>query len=168
MQDESTFAGIYASLDQFEDRDLIEHIATAIYDLFEDESCNPFEWPTAVLNFYTLYDLNFQVGNGGFAQAAYNVPELLPQAVKAFNALGKPQAASFIEEIVQLMPKELQEHLEKGLDETSDIQDVFDHFVESDLAQFDEKEPDEFWVDDALHQYALAHQDVFQSMDTRH
>jgi hypothetical protein len=73
-----------------EHREFVEYIAFALYERHKDFP----RWPESVRFFYACYDLNVQVGNGGFAQAAYNVPHLLPVAQKAFERFGRRKAAA--------------------------------------------------------------------------
>ncbi len=147
-----------------EHREFVENIASALYERYED--LPPIEqWPKSVRYFYACYDLNFQVGNGGFAQAAYNVPELIPMAKEAFDHFGCQHAAELCRKAVSLLPAELVEHLEKGLTDTDSLQDVFDHFNESAMAELDETIPDEFWVDDKLQELVQKNRADFESID---
>ena len=87
-------------------REFVENIASALYERYED--LPPIlEWPKAVRYFYACYDLNFQVGNGGFAQAAYNVPELFPIAAEAFDYFGHHEAAQLCRTAISMLPSEL-------------------------------------------------------------
>ena len=142
-------------------REFIERIASALYERHEQFS----RWPESVRLFYACYDINFQVGNGGFAQAAYNVPELLPLAQKAFEKFGRRQAADLCRRAVSMLPVELQEHLAKGLRDRPTIEGVFAHFRESEMAELDEDLPGEFWADDALQDLVQQHRKDFESVD---
>ncbi len=106
------------------------------------------------------------MGNGGFAQAAYNVPELLPIAAEAFDYFGHQEAAELCRAAISMLPSELAEHLNKGLTEAPDLQDVFDHFDDSGMQALDEQTPDNFWVDDRLQQLVEDNRDDFLSMDS--
>ena len=142
-------------------RDFIERIASALY-----ERCNDFpRWPESVRFFYACYDLNFQVGNGGFPQAAYNVPELIPVAQKAMEHFGCMEAAALCQEAVSMLPAELVEHLAKGLSINKSLQNVFDHFTESRMAELDGRIPREFWVDDKLQELVQRTRKDFESVD---
>ena len=144
-----------------ERREFIEDIASALYERYEQYP----RWPESVRLFYACYDINYQVGNGGFAQAEYNVPELLPVAQKAFERFGRNQAADLCRRAVEMLPAELCEHLEKGLRDRPTIGDVFEHFSESEMAQLDENLPQEFWADDALQEWVQQHRKDFESVD---
>lgn len=148
-----------------EHREFVESIASALYERYED--LPPIlEWPKAVRFFYACYDLNFQVGNGGFAQAAYNAPELFPIAAEALDDFGHKEAAQLCRTAISMLPSELAEHLNKGLTETPDLQDVFDHFDESAMEALDERTPDNFWVDDRLQKLVEDNRDEFLSIDS--
>ena len=146
--------------------DISEDVADAIYERVDD--LGPIaEWPNAVRNFHVLYTLIAQVENGGMAQAAYNIPELLPRAVHAFHELDCKNAADFCSKAVALLPRELSEHTNKGIEVTDSIGDVFAHFKESDMARLNEQIPDDFWVEERLGQYAIENREQFISLDQR-
>jgi hypothetical protein len=109
--------------------------------------------------------LNYQVGNGGFAQAAYNVPQLIYVARKAFEHFGSMKAAALCKEAISMLPAELTEHLAKGFVGTESLQDVFEHFQESAMAELDERVPKEFWADDKLQELVQQNRKDFESID---
>jgi hypothetical protein len=143
-----------------ERREFIENVASALYERHKKFP----QWPESVQLFYACYDINYQVGNGGFAQAAYNVPELLPIAQKAFARFGRKQAADLCRRAVEMLPSELRAHLEKDLQPGSSIEKVFAHFSESEMAALDENLPEEFWADDALQELVQQHRKDFESV----
>lgn len=110
--------------DFLEERDFIERVAMRLYERYEQFS----RWPDSVRQFYACYELNFQVGNGGFAQAAYNVPHLIPVAQAAFERFNRPQAAELCQRAVSLLPAELAEHITKGFTGGEPLEAVFAHF----------------------------------------
>ena len=116
-------------------------------------------------HFYTCYDLNFQVGNGGFAQAAYNVPHLIPVAQVAFERFGRPKAAELCRRAAAMLPAELAEHAAKGFAGGKSLAEVFAHFSDSEMAALDQELPDEFWADDALQALVERHREDFASVD---
>jgi hypothetical protein len=144
-----------------EHREFIEQIASALYERHEDFP----RWPEKVQFFYACYDLNFQVGNGGFAQAAYNVPQLIPVAQKAFEYFGRAEAALLCREALSRLPAELAEHLAKGFTGSESLEDVFEHFSESDMADLDERITMDFWADDQLHDLVQKNRKDFESVD---
>jgi hypothetical protein len=144
-----------------EHREFIEAIASALYERHEQFS----SWPESVQFFYACYDINYQVGNGGFAQAAYNVPELLPVAKRAFDQFGRKKAAELCRRAITMLPVELQTHLAKGLKDRPSLDEVFKHFDESKMAVLDKDLPEEFWADDALQQLVERNRADFESID---
>jgi hypothetical protein len=144
-----------------EHREFIERIASALYARHEDFP----RWLESVRHFYACYDLNFQVGNGGFAQAAYNVPELIPIAQKAFEQFGRMKAAELCRRAVSMLPAGLAEHLAKGFTGRESLEEVFDHFNASALAKLDKDLPDEFWADDKLQELVERNREDFESID---
>jgi hypothetical protein len=105
-----------------------------------------------------------EVGNGGFAQAAFNIPEWFPLAEAGYTTLGKHRAAALIHEARQLLPAELALLGAKGLrGKATTIEKVFEHFDDSELASLDERIPeDEWWIDDERIEYARRHQAAFR------
>lgn len=145
-----------------EKREFIEEIASALYERHERFA----EWPESVRHFYACYDLSYQVGNGGFAQAAYNVPELFEVAQQAFERFGLAEAAAALcQRATAMLPAEVSEYLAKGLTDSDSIEDVFAHFDVSALAALDADVPEEFWVDEQLHELAQKHREDFVSVD---
>jgi hypothetical protein len=144
-----------------EHREFIERIASAFYERHRDFS----QWPESVRYFYACYDLNHQVGNGGFAQAAYNVPELIPVALKAFEQFGRMKAAELCRRAISILPAEHAQHLAKGFTGAKPLEEVFDHFKESSLAQLDAELPAEFWADDKLQELVERNRTDFESLD---
>ncbi len=159
------FGGHIAGPYDPERREFIEQIASALYERIED--LPPIEeWPDPVRQFYALYDFNFQVGNGGFAQAAYNVPHLFPIALSTFEKLGLRDAAAICRKALAILPDEITSQIEKGVIDTDSLEDVFEHFDDSEMAELDEAIPDEFWADDKLQRLAEDNRAAFLSLDS--
>src|SRR5215813_1372116 len=59
--------------------------------------------------------LQWEVGNGGFAQAAYNIPEWFEMAAIGYAALGKPKAVALIKEALRMLSSERDILMRKGL-----------------------------------------------------
>lgn len=106
-----------------------------------------------------------EVGNGGIAQAAYNAPELLVQAVESFREVGCVDAADFCSAVVAKLPAELVAQIDEGIRDTDSVEEVFAHLRESELAEFNEQIPDDFWAEERLSQYAIKNRDQFISLD---
>src|SRR5262245_16504240 len=62
-----------------------------------------------VIVYFASRYLEWEVGNGGFAQAAYNIPEWFPLAAWSYDALGLEKAGDVIREASALLPKENRE-----------------------------------------------------------
>jgi hypothetical protein len=109
--------------------------------------------------------LESEVGNGGFAQAAYNIPQWFELAEAAYAALGKRRAAALIRDARRLLPAELALLDAKRLRDGATIEEVFRHFDESALAALDQQIPeDEWWIDDERIEYARRHQSSFRKV----
>lgn len=148
-----------------ENRRFIEQIASALYERLED--LPPLEqWSEGVRKFFVLYEFNYQVGNGGFAQAAYNTPNLFPMALDAYESLGCHEAAALCRRAWEKLPAELTSQIEKGIVDTDSLEDVFEHFDDSEMSELDGTIPDEFWADDVLQGVAEKHVDEFLMLDT--
>lgn len=79
--------------------------------------------------------LEWEVGNGGFAQAAYNCPEWFEAAAEGYDQLGLPAAAERIREARRHIDNKPDEFT-KGIGAT--IEKVFSEFSESNLSKLDE------------------------------
>src|SRR5215813_172118 len=62
-----------------------------------------FQFPVTV--YYASRLLQWEVGNGGFAQAAFNVPEWFELAAVGYRFLGKTVAENIILEVKRLLPE---------------------------------------------------------------
>jgi len=63
--------------------------------------------PAALRTYYTSRYVEWEVGNGGFAQAVLNVPEYLEPAAQAFEVLGKVKVAKRIREAIAIYQDEI-------------------------------------------------------------
>jgi hypothetical protein len=148
-----------------EHREFIEQIASALYERLEELPALE-QWPEGVRKFFVLYEFNYQVGNGGFAQAAYNTPNLFPIALEAYESLGLHEAASLCRRAWEMLPAELTSQIEKGVIDSDSLEEVFEHFDDSEMSALDESIPDEFWVDDVLQSIAEKHSAEFMQLDS--
>lgn len=120
--------------------------------------------PEAVSTYYASRLLEWEVGNGGFAQAAYNIPAWFPRAEAGYRALGKEASARLIQKAIQLLPSERQVVERKGLLRAK-IGDVFAHFRESRMAALDVQIPDaEWWIDDERVAFVRSHRETFRGI----
>jgi len=109
--------------------------------------------------------LQWEVGNGGFAQAAYNIPQWFEMAAIGYAALGKPKAVALIKEALQMLSSERDILMRKGLLNDTTIHEVFRHFSESDMAVLDTRIPDhEWWIDEERVAYVRKNRDAFRGI----
>jgi len=125
-------------------------------------------WPHPAKIYYACYDLVFQVGNGGFAQAAYNVPHLFRLAAEGYELLGLKAHAAHIRKASLALPAEHRAHQAKGLLGLPTIGAVFAHFEKSELSSFDSvTEEKDWWLSDNLDDYARKHEADFLVLDAK-
>jgi hypothetical protein len=93
--------------------------------------------------------LQWEVGNGGFAQAASNIPEWFALAETGYGALGQPASAALIKEARMLLSDNEHELAER----------------EAQLEKLDAKIPQEGWEIDAERvRYVRQHRTAFQAV----
>jgi hypothetical protein len=63
--------------------------------------------PAVARTYYASRYVEWEVGNGGFAQVVLNVPEFLEPAATAFEALGKPEVSARIREAAAIYGSEV-------------------------------------------------------------
>ena len=108
------------------DRQFTEAMASTIYARVRAGEPAIDTWPQAVRFFYGCYHFMYQISNGGFAQAAYNSPELFSVIDKAYELFNCRRAKSLIELAISLLPAEGAEHDAKALHATRDLQAEFE------------------------------------------
>jgi hypothetical protein len=62
--------------------------------------------PKPVLDYYASRLMEWEVANGGFPQAAYNIPELFAAAADGYDAIGHPAAAATIRRALVMSKEE--------------------------------------------------------------
>lgn len=106
---------------------------------FMTERGGPAERPEnssgAVQNFVASRFIEWEVGNGGFAQAAYNIPMWFDAAAQGYDAMGVPKASARIRKAQALIDAGSADFTH-GPEAT--IEQVFSDFTESELAALDE------------------------------
>ena len=177
----------------------MQRFFTTIDALFDHDEASPLEWqtfddelwsllcermtdpsdfencPRPVSVYFATRWLQWEVDNGGFAQAAYNGPEWFEMAAIGYADLGKPKAVALIKEALQMLSHERDTLMRKGLDDPAllqrtqgqqkAIQQVFRHFRESDMAALDGRIPDdEWWIDEQRVAYVRNNRDAFRGM----
>jgi hypothetical protein len=116
-----------------------------------------FEFPVTV--YYASRLLQWEVGNGGFAQAAFNVPEWFELAAMGYRKLGKTAAESIILEVMQLLPEneEVARQLRTGEIEWEE------YFVDHDFSIYDDRAyaSEEWEIDAERIAYVRANREAF-------
>jgi Domain of unknown function (DUF4375) len=125
--------------------------------------------PSRVVNYYASRRVEWDVGNGGFAQAAYNMYEWFPAAAEGYTALGLPEAAALIKRAYDLAQAE-RRVIGKLKRRRAGISSIFKSFRESSLAELDNQLVSHLnavgW--EALTPrltYARLHRDAFRSLE---
>jgi hypothetical protein len=122
------------------------------------------ECPEPVAFYYASRCIQWQVGNGGFAQAAHNIPEWFELAERGYRALGKDQAALLIAEARAMLPDERETLHRRGLLKAT-IGKVFRHFEQSRMARLDARVPACDWeCDQDRVAYVRRHRDAFKQL----
>lgn len=116
--------------------------------------------PRPVALYYSSRLLQWEVGNGGFAQAAFNVPEWFELAASGYEEIGAPKFAALIREAMSLLPTENRETFN-----AEEIGDLFQQFSESRLARLNERLGGIEWEADAKRlQYVRDNRQAFRSV----
>jgi hypothetical protein len=123
--------------------------------------------PPPVAVYFASRWLGWEVGNGGFAQAAYNIPEWFEMAAAGYAALGKPNAVALIKDALQILSKEREILERKGLLSNPQIKlhEISRHFNESDMNALDAQIPDdEWWIDEERVAYVRKNRAAFRGI----
>jgi hypothetical protein len=125
--------------------------------------------PSPVVNYYASRRMEWDVGNGGFAQAAYNMYEWFPAAAEGYTALGLPKAAALIERAYNLAQAE-RGVVGKLKRRRAGISSIFKSFRESSLAELDKQlignlDSVNWWALTPRLTYARLHRDAFRSLE---
>lgn len=104
--------------------------------------------------------MEWEVGNGGFAQAAYNIPEWFDPAASAYRQLGLETAAMLIQEAASIMRKG--EARGRKFNARA-IGKLFQQFRESKLAKLDNRLDDVgWWADEQRLRYVRKNRAAFK------
>lgn len=123
--------------------------------------------PRRVARWFACRNVEWDVSNGGFAQAAFNVPELFPLAAEGYRALGRDGCAQLIDDATRVLARERRTLERKGLFSKA-IGAVFEHFESSRMAEFDERiVPWEWEAGLARSAYIRRHREDFRALDER-
>ncbi len=164
---------LFTTIDALLDHDETSPLEWSVFDdelwlLLSDRITHPSElenYPPPVAVYLASRWLEWEVGNGGFAQAAYNIPEWFESAASGYAALGKPKAVALIREALQMLSQERETLKRKGLLVDTTIEQVFEHFSDSDMASLDGHIPeDEWWADEERVEYVRKHRHSFRGI----
>jgi len=125
--------------------------------------------PSPVVNYYASRRMEWDVGNGGFAQAAYNMYEWFPAAAEGYTALGLPKAAALIKRAYDLTQAE-RGVVGKLKRRRAGIASIFKSFRESSLAELDKQlighlNAVDWWALAPRLTYVRLHRDAFRSLE---
>jgi hypothetical protein len=101
-------------------------------------------WPVPVRAYYASRLLEWEVGNGGFAQAAMNIPEWFEEAAKGYEVLGKSKCAKLIRDVAVVVNQEV-DNIAKA---SVSIEKAFEYFDESAFDHFDNQLDEVGWWSD--------------------
>lgn len=119
-------------------------------------------FPEPVVLYYASRYLEWEVANGGFAQAAMNIPELFDYAELGYEALNKPNSAQLIRKARKLM---LTEKF-KILKASKTLESAFQYFSESRFQKLDALVNDVgWWAEYDRVDYVRENRDAFISLD---
>ena len=139
-----------------------------LWMLLSDKIADPSEldnYPHPVGVYLASRWLEWEVGNGGFAQAAYNIPEWFESAAIGYASLGKTRAVALIKEALRMLKSERETLSRKGLLNDTTIHEVFRHFSESEMAELDSRIPeDEWWIDKERVAYVRENRTAFRGI----
>ena len=121
--------------------------------------------PDPVTHYYASRLMEWEVGNGGFAQAAYNIPEWFEAAALGYEAIGHAPAAQRIREAA-LMARKDRTVFGRLRRMGADIGSIFAAFKASSLDGLASDLDDIGWwaTSDRL-KHALSHRDAFLLLD---
>ena len=118
--------------------------------------------PRPVALFYAARTIEFDVGNGGFAQAAYNYPDWFQLAAEGYREFGLPDAAQLIDNAAAMLSRE------RRFFTATKIGQLFGQFQESKLARLDsELDACDWWAIEQRIAYALRNRESFLAPDFR-
>ncbi|NNE88427.1 MAG: DUF4375 domain-containing protein [Silicimonas sp.] len=134
----------------------------AFWLVMSDKVGNPHDLDPAspVALYYASRYMEWDVANGGFSQAAYNIPDLFALAAAGYRAMNLNAAADLIDKAAGLADNE-----RKGFT-ASTIGKLFQQFSESKLAGLDAQlDRAGWWATEQRVGYAIQHRKVFELLD---
>jgi hypothetical protein len=140
-------------------------------DLLRSALCDAVDSPQTVIKlpepvwvYYATRLLEGEVGNGGFAQVAMNIPEWFGLVASGNKVLGKPVLAAFIREAGKLAWSETR-RIRKARD--GGLEDAFAYFREGNFEKFDLRLDEIGWgCDKDRIAYVRSHREAFIRLDS--
>jgi hypothetical protein len=121
--------------------------------------------PQPVVTYWATRLMQFDVWNGGFAQAAYNIPEWFDLAAKGYERLGRPASAERIRRAAEMSQSE-QETVSWLRRRRAQIRAVFKHFKHSSLRNLAEDLDEIGWdITEERIKLAREHREAFAQLD---
>jgi hypothetical protein len=155
------------SLDDEQFDSCLWHLVSPYLDIEGGES----RLPRPVILYYASRRMEFDVGNGGFAQAAYNMFEWLPAAADGYEAMELPRAAALIRQAEELAAAE------RGAvgwlkRRGAGVSAIFGFFRKSRLSELDHDlvsnlDAVGWWAQDARLRYVRQNRDAFRSLESQ-
>jgi len=106
--------------------------------------------------------LEWEVGNGGFPQAAFNIPDWFHLAETAYRKLGLPAAGDLIARAHELV---VQGEARGGKFVARDIGKLFAQFRKSELAKLDDElDAVDWWADELRLAYVRRNRSAFREL----
>jgi hypothetical protein len=102
------------------------------------------KWPEPVQTYFASRNLQWEVGNGGFAQAAMNIPEWFQEAAKGYERLGKPRCAALIQDAMRILESERSRLTAAG----ATLEKAFEYFDDSPFDSIDDRLDEVGWWSD--------------------
>jgi hypothetical protein len=146
---------------QMTDYEFADGVWLAVCDLIsEPQDLDKFPEPFS--NYFATRLLEWEVGNGGFAQAAMNIPEWFEPAAVGYERLGKPHLTEFIRRASMLASKE-QDRISVA---SKNLEDAFSYFREGVFDEFD-NQLDEigWWMDEFRIKYVRQNREAFLELE---
>jgi Domain of unknown function (DUF4375) len=149
------------------DEDFARHLGWFLGRLLLLSPADCISVPESVVVFWATGLLEYNVFNGGFAQAAYNVPEWFETAAIGYEQFGRLEAAARIRQAAQLSRNE-QATVSWLKRRRAEIRAIFSHFRDSSLRDLDKDLYEIGWdVTAARIQLARNNREDFASLGQR-
>lgn len=131
----------------------------AVLDMLDKKKDRVDLLPVSVQFFYSSRYLEWEVANGGFAQAAFNIPQLFPLAREGYSVLGLTKAVKMI--------ARAEKYIAEGEAEFKtpcggDIGELFEEFLDSKLSKLKVRQDSEFWATEQRVAYAVKNRNAFE------